>query len=197
MTLQSAPLPFSYPIYSTSEAPGYANIQSTGNPLVIHLIYSCFTWLFLFSVKGLEPFPAYIAYILKSSQTSLALARIPVHIFIWLVQGNTNTSKLQTENISSREGSGGSVGWLRPGTCPVLTPSHPPTPLDITRLNQGTHCPTPDTSDLCHLICDASEWQRGKGVGWRQACCQKVSWSPSNCPWIEDNKGKLPLTSWI
>lgn len=46
-------------------------------------------------------------------------------------------------------------GWLRPGTRPV---SH------ITRHPLGTQCPTaetPDTSDLCHLICDASEWQRG------------------------------------
>lgn len=36
--------------------------------------------------------------------------------------------------------------------------------LGITRLNQGTFCLTPDTSDLCHLICGASKWQRGKGA---------------------------------
>lgn len=65
MTLHSTPLPFSCPIYSTtSEAPGYANIHSTGNRLIIQLIYSCFTPL---SLKGLEPFPAYIAHFLKSS----------------------------------------------------------------------------------------------------------------------------------
>lgn len=65
MTLQSTPLPFSCPIYSTSEATGYANFQSTENPLII---YTCFiipiqgekgltqhTWLTSWSVHCSNP----------------------------------------------------------------------------------------------------------------------------------------------
>ena len=62
-------------------------------------------------------------------------------------------------------------------SCPVVSHRRP------SEENQNWHQPcdpswhyqaewghplTPDTSDLCHLICGTSEWQRGK---WAACCC--------------------------
>lgn len=114
--------------------------------------------------KGLQPLPAYFAHKEKAHPE--------------LFHHCTNTDRPAASHVPQlgtcwfdtlflAEG-GLEPLWMRPGSDPV-------SPLDITRLNHGTHCPTPDTSDLCHLIHDASEWQRGKGAGWKLAWCQRFS----------------------
>lgn len=133
MTLHSTPLPFSCPIDSTSEAPGYTNIQSTGNPLIIHLICSCFSPIIPFQGgKGPEPLPAYVAHILRSSPfmdiTSTCIHTCGhFHFTCEVGEINTNTSRTLTPhrevNISRQKGSEGSLGWFRrPGTHPVPSP---------------------------------------------------------------------------
>lgn len=120
-----------------------------------------------------------ITELTQTDRQSLTLSVIPLGILLFWEETCTNkgrTYKVHIENIFSREGTcdWGGWGWLRPGTFPVSSR------LDITRLNEGTQCPTPDTSDLCHLIRDASKWQRGKGAGWRcVGLLPEVSWFKS------------------
>lgn len=135
--------------------------------------------------KGPEPLPAYIAHILRSSPLSdITSACIHTcghfHFTCELGEVDTNTSRTLTPhrevNILYLDRRGVKALWDGGKTWhPPCTP-----PLDITRLNQGTHCPTPDTSDLCHLICDASKWQRGKRAGLLPGgpmVCQYEQWA--------------------
>jgi len=157
MTLQLTPLPFSCPIYSPFEAPGYTNIHLKPTDYAPH--QSCFTQLLLLGVKKVWSLSQHTLLPVRKNILSHSIMKQTLttdnfslfQSYLWAFWSDLNVLWVATCVSMCRTYH--FIAEVHMGARGVTKTWHP---------TCVTHSGKPDTSDLCHLICDSSEWQRGR-----------------------------------